>query len=184
MPPNNKPNNFNSLTRKNRVELMKSPPVTRKRSLSRQEGNRNLSRYMTKKEFRFSNNTKNYNENTRGKVNSLPLPLPENWPYSAEYSIHHSNNILKLLNEHNYATSIRPNQKEFVETLSRLSGPSSRRFRPWPKGKYEKNNAKMMANLSAMYNDPQEMLKAVDSLQTSEYKKGLFKKNIRSMFEI
>jgi len=202
MPPNNL--NFNSLTRKNRVELMKTQPVSSKGTLKRQFGNRNIYR-LTKKKIHFSNNTKNYNENTRGKVYNLPLPVPENWNHSPEYVRNHSNTILQQLNHHNF-NNIRANEQDLALSLSRLSGPMSTNYKK-PYGKerfnvkrkwltnenavrnrarvnYGKKEAKMMANLSATYNTPLQMLNAVDRLPITQQMKSLFKQDIRSKFEI
>lgn len=211
MPPNNL--NFNSLTRKNRVELMKTQPVSSKgtlkrqfgnrnltvsrqfengnlsvsRKLSRQFGNRNLTRSIMKPKLRFSNNTKNYNQNTRGKVFRKSLEIPYELSHHTENELkNHSNNILALVNNSPVSfNNMKPGDQAFIESLSRVSGPMSTNYRrPYYKGVYGPKNAKIMANLSAKYNSPFQMLNAVDRLPISQQMKSLFKQNIRSQFNI
>lgn len=196
MPPNNL--NFNSLTRKNRVELMKTQPVSSKGTLkrqfgnrnltvSRQFGNRNLTRSIMKPKLRFSNNTKNYNQNTRGKVFRKSLEIPYELSHHTENELkNHSNNILALVNNSPVPfNNMKPGDQAFIESLSRVSGPMSTNYRrPYYKGVYGPKNAKIMANLSAKYNSPFQMLNAVDRLPISQQMKSLFKQNIRSQFNI
>ena len=179
MPPNQGAFNraYGALTRRNRVNKMMNK---KKPGLTRQEGSRNLIKKYGLKTFGFSNNTKKNNQNTRG------FSRYRAWPNSMEgfrpNAKAQANLVMNKLTQEKF-NAMDPNEKEVMESISRFSGPGSVNYvRPYFKGNFGPKEAKMMANLTAQYNNPEDMMVAVEQLNLSNNMKRKFMLNIASMY--
>jgi hypothetical protein len=180
MPPNQGAFNraYGSLTRRNRVNRMLQNK--KKPGLTRQEGSRNLIKKYGLKTFGFSNNTKKNNQNTRGfsRHRAWPNGLEVNRPALKIQA----NRIMNELTQEKF-NAMDPIEKEVIESVSRFSGPGSVNYvRPYFKGNFGPKEAKMMANLTAQYNNPEDMMVAVEQLNLSNNMKRKFMLNIASMY--
>ena len=181
MPPNQGAFNraYGTLTRRNRVNRMLQNK--KKPGLTRQEGSRNLIKKYGLKTFGFSNNTKKNNQNTRG------FSRYRAWPNSLEKfrsnSKAQANMVMNKLTQEKF-NAMDPNEKEVMESISRFSGPFSGTYvRPYAKGNFGPKEAKIMAYLTAKYNDPADMMVAVESQNLSNNMKNKFRENIASMYQ-
>jgi len=170
-------NNRGRMTRRNRVNLLARPRPT----LKRQNGSRNLIKKYGLKTFGFSNNTKNNNKNTRG------FSRRREWPNSMEgfraNAKNQANLVMNKLTQEKF-NAMDPNEKEVMESISRFSGPLSGTYvRPYARGNFGPKEAKIMANLTAQYNDPADMMVAVESQNLSNNMKNKFRENIASMYQ-
>ena len=167
-----------SMTRRNRVNLLTKP----KQMLKRQNGSRNLvKKYGIKKTLAFSNNTKKNNQNTRG------FSRYRAWPNSLEEfrsnAKDQANMVMNKLTQEKF-NAMDPNERAVMESISRFSGPGSVNYvRPYVKGNFGPEEAKLMANLTAQYNDPADMMVAVEGLNLSNNMKRKFMMNIASMYQ-
>jgi len=166
-----------TMTRRNRVNLLAKPKPT----LKRQNGSRNLMRKYGLQAFGFSNNTKKNNQNTRG------FSRYRAWPNSLEEfrsnSKAQANMVMNKLTQEKF-NAMDPNEKVVMELISRFSGPGRVNYRrPYARGNFGPKEAKLMANLTAKYNDPADMMVAVEGLNLSNNMKRKFMMNIASMYQ-
>jgi hypothetical protein len=146
-----------------------------KPELRRQKGKRNL---FSTRRLKFANNTRG-NKNTRRAVRV------KQWPPTVQRAINEAmlkNDPLSKLTQKNY-NSMSPSQQNLIQTMSRLSGPMSRTYqRPYRLGNYGSNEAKLMANLTAHYNTPREMMIALNSMNLNNNIKNRMLYNIASLY--
>lgn len=165
-----------TMTRRNRVNmLLKAKPT-----LKRQNGSRNLMKKHGLQAFGFSNNTKKNNQNTRG------LAKPRQWPANLQEFLPNvraqPGMVMNALTQEKF-NAMDPNEQSFMESISRFSEPGSKSYtRPYAKGNFGPKEAKMMANLTAQYNNPADMMVAVEGLNLNNSMKRKFMMNIASMY--
>lgn len=152
----------------------------KKPALTRQKGSRNLIHNFGLKRFRFNKNAAANNKNTRGKV------LPREWPANLQPLLpnarKYSNYAISQLTNEEF-NEMTPNEQNFITSVSRFSGPFSETYhRPFFRGDYGPEEAKMMANLTAQYNNPEDMMVAVENLNLNDNVKQQFMLNIASMY--
>jgi len=153
---------------------------TMKPKLTRQKGSRNLMKNYGLKAFGFSKNTKKNNQNTRGfsGYRQWPNSLEEFRPKARAQA----NMVMNELTQEKF-NAMDPNEKEVMESISRFSGPFSTTYAsPYQRGNFGPKEAKIMANLTAQYNNPEDMMVAVEQLNLSNNMKKKFMYNIASMY--
>ena len=152
-----------------------------KATLTRQKGSRNLLHNYGIKMLRFNKNAATNNKNTRGR--RAPLKQwPENIRNNIPELMAKSNTIISDISQKKF-NRLDPEQKNLVESIYRFSGPmSSNYIPPYERGQYGPREAKMMANLTAQYNEPEDMFMAVDKLNLDDRTKQQFMYNIASMY--
>ena len=147
-----------------------------KPELRRQKGKRNL--FSTTRKLTFATNTAG-NKNTRRTVRM------KQWPMSVQRAINEAklkNDPLSKLTTENY-NKMKPAQQNLVRSISRLSGPMRKNYlRPYRLGNYGSNEAKLMANLTAHYNTPRNMMIALNSMNLENSIKNKMLYNIASMY--
>jgi len=193
MPPNQGAFNiaYENMTRKNRINRMLAKPkivrqnatrnlIKNKSKLTRQKGSKNLFHNYGLKRFRFNKNAAVNNKNTRGKAprkqwaENIQNLMPE---VRAK-----SNTIISNITQKKF-NRMDPEQQNLVESIYRFSGPMSSNYIPaFQRGEYGPREAKMMANLTAQYNEPEDMFMAVNKLNLDNRTKQQFMYNIAAMY--
>ena len=169
-------------TRKNRVYkiLHKNKPKLTRNT----RGMRNLISNHSLKKVDFSNMVTKSNttqsflqneKNTRGKVNIMIQNFNNN-----EYNSELRNSRLSGYMSNSYT---RPYQKERFNVKGKWS-TNENAVRNKARVNYGPKEAKMMANLTANYNNPIEMLDAVEALNLSDDMKEKFTNDIISMYSL
>ena len=199
-------------TQKNRIYRILNKTKTKPKLTRNTRGMRNLISNHTLKKVDFSNmvtksnTTQNFlqnEKNTRGKVN------PKQWNSNLQSYVNsvrnYQNEFLSTVNQPTF-NALTNTERNAVESISRFSEPKSNSYRrPYQKerfnvkGKWSTNEnavrnkarvnygpkeAKMMANITAKYNNPIEMLDAVEALNLSDDMKEKFTNDITSMYSL